>query len=177
MAFWESRTGEALTGNPEDSFNSGFQIIPDGTTAKAMIKIFEPKEINGEKFYQITWKIVSDKFKNAEVRQKLNVFDTKPERAQRSLNMMMLIYNLFEYKPTHNNAPSIEELKIFSGKMAGIKIQEWEFEGKQGNRVSEVYQLDENFMPEVGIKLKKVTSTPTRHSSDEILNLDMDVPF
>ena len=175
MSFWESKTGAPLTGSAEDAFTSSFTIIPDGTTASAMIKAFEIKQFGEEAFYQITWKIVSDQFKNQEVRQKLNTFDVKPEKAQRALNMMMLIYKLFDHKPTHNNAPTNDDLKPLTGKVAVIKIQEWALNGKEGNFVSEVHKLNAEFKPEIGVKLEKVNVPPAKHTDAELL--DLDVPF
>ena len=177
MAFFESKTGAPLTGNADDAFAGSFSIIPDGTTATAQIKLFEPKEYDGDKFYQITWKIVSDAFKGQEVRQKMATFDVKPEKAQRALNMMMSIYKLCGHSPSHNNAPSLDDLKPMLGKVFGIKIQEWALNGKEGNFVSEVHAADAEFKPAVGVKQERVVVAPKRHTDAEILNLDEDLPF
>ncbi len=177
MAFFESKTGVPLTGNAEDAFTGSFTIIPDGTKATAQIKLFEPKEYDGDKFYQITWKIVSDSFKGQEVRQKMATFDDKPEKAQRALNMMMRIYKLCGYSPAHNNAPSLDDLRPMVGKVFGIKIQEWAHKGKEGNFVSEVHADDAEFKPEVGVKQERIVIAPKRHTDSELIDLNADIPF
>lgn len=177
MSFWDSRTGAPLTGLADDAFAGSFSIIPDGTTSTAMIKSFEQKEFDGDKFYQITWKIVSTAFKGQEVRQKIAAFDTKPEKAQRALNMLMMIYKLCAHTPTHSNAPTTDDLKPMCGKVFGIKIQEWALNGKEGNFVSEVHAADAEFKPEVGVKQERVVSVPARNTDAELLNLDEDLPF
>ena len=113
MAFWDSKTGQEITGNANDAFQPQFEVIPQNTTAPALIKSFElvSKQINGIEvdFYQIVWKITSGDFKSREVTQKIKAFDEKPEIAQRALNMLKLLYTICGHVPKHGNAPSNEE--------------------------------------------------------------------
>src|SRR3990167_9544029 len=132
MSFWQSKTGKAITGNEEDSFAGGFKIIPDGTTAPAMIKTFLVNEADAmNPFYEIQWKLVDGEYKGAQVRQKITCFDSKPEKAERALNMMMRLFKLLGVKPTEG-APTEEDLAPMQGKILGIKIQEWAMDGKNG---------------------------------------------
>jgi hypothetical protein len=73
--------------------------------------------------------------------------------------MLKLIYQLYNVKPKHANPPSDQELAVFIGKAAGIKIRETEpnAEGKQYNWVAEIHET-KGFQCETGIKLE-VTHT------------------
>jgi hypothetical protein len=158
--FWASRTGQELTGLPEDAYQPQFKIIPDGTMALASIKSFEliSKEIDGQdtQYYQITWKITSDDYKGREVTQKIKAFDSKPEIAQRALNMLKLIYSLCGHIPKHSGVPTDDDHRFMLSKILGIKIGEWSMpkqEGgfREGNNVTEVHKVQE-FKTTIGIK-------------------------
>ena len=180
MSFWESKTGAPITGDAEVSFAGFFKIIPDGTTARAAIKLFE----SGPIFYQITWKITDGEFKNREVRQKINVFEMNPDKAQRALNMLMRIYKICGHKPTHSEAPTDADLLPMVGFVCGIKIQEWSMlrpDGTmaEGNWVAEVHPADAEFIVETGIKQvsRPGDSALTRHSRGNEVKLVDDLPF
>jgi hypothetical protein len=73
--------------------------------------------------------------------------------------MLMRMYKLCAHKPTHSDAPTDNDLAPMKGKILGIKINEWQNNGKEGNYVGEVHAL-EGFVPAVGEKLV-VSSGPT----------------
>lgn len=180
MSFWQSPINKPITGLAEDSHVGSFDLIPDGTTALAMIKLFELKpEFNDyPAFFQITWKIIDGEFKNREVRQKIKAFDNDPEKVHTALNMMKRVYDLCEYKPSHANLPTNQDLANMHGKSLGIKIQEWDFNGKQGNFISEVHGID-GFVQEKGIK--KTVTHPIESAFSRNKNtasvMDDDIPF
>jgi hypothetical protein len=193
--FWASRTGGQITGSDKDSFLPDFTIIPNGTTAKAQIKKFElVEQVNKftqseEVFYEITWKIIDGDFKSREVSQKIKPFVEKAESIDRALNMLKRVFDLCNYKPTHANAPTSQELMAMHNKILGIKIREWSQPKRdgsgfmEGNFVSEVHAITDQFKVEVGEKL----ATPVINSSspESALNrnpripvdLDSDIPF
>lgn len=167
MGFYDSRSGMVIDGSEENAFTQTFEVIPNGTTAIAMVKTIIKKTIdNYDKFfYEITWKIVEGDFKNQEVKQKLKLFDEEPQKADRAVNMLVRIYNICSYKPAHDNAPMIEDLVPLIGKLCGIKIQEWSFPKEdgtfaEGNWVSEVHAPDANFKAETAPRVAKVKRTP-----------------
>ena len=182
--FWQSRTGDPLTGAPDAAFTGSFKIIPDGTIATAAIKSFTLNEYNNEEYYQITWRLLSTPYKGSEVRQKIKAFDVKPNIAQRALNMLMLIGKLCGYSPVHQNKPTTADLAVMVGKMCSIKIQEWSSEGKHGNHVSEVHPVG-SIADEIGISLPVTTHTPDmmppsaleRNKRLPITGLDDEIPF
>lgn len=159
MSFWESDLGE-ITGSATDAFVKSFKQIPDGTLALAKIESLVNAEYQGFKYLMLEWQLVDGDFKGQKVQHKLKVFggdqyDKDPSRTKhRALNMLKLLYQLFNLKPKHSDAPSDQDLAAFSGKIAGIKIRETEpnDQGKQYNWVSEVHD-SKGFKSETGMSI------------------------
>jgi len=148
MNFWESELGE-VTGKTEDAFAKQFTQIPDGTKALAKIESFSNQSYkdSGFKYLNIEWILQDGEFRGQKVQQKLKVYggdqhDKDPMRTRhRALNMLKLIYQLFNIKPKHANPPTDQDLAMFVGKIAGIKIRETapNDRGKQYNWVAEIH--------------------------------------
>lgn len=190
--FWESDLGE-VTGNAADAFAKTFTQIPDGTLALAKIDSFTNAEFNGSKYLSIDWILIDGDFKGQKVNQKLKVWGD--ERAKdsektryRALNMLKLLFQMFNIKPKHAGDPSDTDLYIFHNKEAGILIRETEpnENGRQYNWIAEVHPV-KGFKSETGIKLI-VTHTKkpdndlfdtafNRHSENAVSNMDDDLPF
>ncbi len=159
--FWDSELGE-VTGTPEDAFAKSFTQIPDGTKALAKIEHFMNAEYNGNKYISLDWLLTDGDFKGCKVNQKLRVFgdplaedeDKAMRGRHRALNMLKLIYQMYNIKPTHKNDPTDQDLAVFVGKPAGILIRETEPNGKgrQYNWVGEIHDA-KAFKCETGIKL------------------------
>jgi len=192
--FWESELGE-LTGNAEDAFAKSFKQIPDGTMALAKIESFVNKEYEGNKYLSISWLLTEGDFKGYKVEQKIKVYgdplakDTAKAR-HRALNMLKLIYQLYNIKPKHANPPTDQDLCVFIGKQAGIKIRETEpKEGRQYNWVSEIHDA-KGFKCETGISIVVTHTNVAHHGQGPIDSafsrhaqlpndsaLDDDIPF
>ena len=184
--FWESELGE-VSGKPEDAFVKSFTLIADNTMALARIDKFTNDEYSGNKFLKIEWMITEGDYSGAKVEQKLKVWgdnrDKDPVRTRhRALNMLKLLYQLYDIKPKHSEDPTDADLAIFAGKIAGIKIRETEpnEQGRQYNWVSEIH-APKGFKSETGTKLV-VTRTPnapieSAFSRNQQVELENDVPF
>lgn len=178
MSFWQSELGD-ITGSAEDAYAKpmNFTIIPDGTKALAKIDSFVSDEFNGMKSLNVTWELINGEFKGRKIIQKLKVFDydlrdKDPKRTKhRALNMLKLIYQLFKVQPAHGNAPSDDELAVFVGKIAGLKIQETSADdaGKVRNYISEVH-APQGFKEETGIQ--RIVSAVVTHSNQRHSELD-----
>jgi hypothetical protein len=170
-----------------------FGIIPDGTTALAVIKSCEviEKAANdyreADKFIEVIYKISSADFKGREVAQKIRVFQGKPESIYRNLNMLKLLMTLCNYKPAHNNEPTNQDLASLCNKTIGIKISEWSMPKRdggimEGNNVSEVH-APSGFECQIGVKAevthnnKGVDSAFSRNSGAAQKDLEEDLPF
>jgi len=170
--FWESNLGE-VTGSAADAFAKSFTHIPDKTMALAKIESFMNAEYQGNKYISIDWVLTDGDFKGSKVNQKLKVFgdpnskDSDKTR-HRALNMLKLIYQLYNVKPKHAGDPTDQDLMIFIGKVAGIQIRETEpnAEGRQYNWVSEIHDA-KGFKCETGINIV-VKHTHVDHSVDAL---------
>lgn len=187
MSFWKSRSGATIDGSPEKAFMPEMKPIPHGTMDVAFIKLFELIERENkhtghfEKFYQITWKICDGEFKNREVTQRMKPFSGSNESIDRALNMLMLIMKICEFSPTHEEMLSPFDLLPMTGKMMGIKINEYSIPKDdggliRGNFVSEVHPLSADFKPQTGKPLEVSDSSLSRNSRVAKQPED-DIPF
>jgi hypothetical protein len=197
-SFWESDLGD-VTGKSEDAFAKQFTQIPDGTKALAKIERFTNQiyKDSGFKYLNIEWILQDGDFRGHKVQQKLKVYggdqyDKDPMKTRhRALNMLKLLYQLFNIKPKHTNPPTDQDLASFSGKIAGLKVRETEpnEKGKSYNWVAEVHP-SQGFKSETGVGLPVVAHTAvSSYSSNNLSNNafskndapsvfdDSDVPF
>lgn len=168
--FWESELGD-VTGSAADAFAKTFTQIPDGTMALAKIETFINAEYQGNKYLLVEWLLTDGDFRGQKVQQKIKVWgdprDKDPAKTRhRALNMLKLMYQTWNMKPKHSNAPTDQDLASFIGKAAGIKIRETEpnDQGKQYNWVSEVHET-KGFVCETGTGLV-ITKTPSHNYND-----------
>ena len=190
MGFWTSGTGITPSGKPEDAFVGDFTVIPEGTCAEAVIKSFTLVEKENkhtghtDKFYQVIYKLLSGDYKNREVTQKIKCFDGKPEQIDRALNMLKLIMQLCDFKPSHNEAPKDIELIPMLNSILSIKIGEWSMPKNdggfmEGNFVRECWASG-HLTTETGVK-SIVTHRPSdsalQRNANAMPELDGDIPF
>jgi hypothetical protein len=164
MSFWTSGTGKQVTGKPEDSFIKDFTVIPDGTTAEAVIKSFALVEKENkyqgttERFYEIIYQLCTGDYKGAEVSQKIKAFSGDARAIDRNINMLKLVFDLCSFKPTHSEAPTTDDVAVMKSCLLSIKIREWSVpkaDGSgmlEGNFVSEVHKAGA-IPSETGVKL------------------------
>jgi len=191
MSFWESKSGQPITGSPDAAFVKDFEIIPNNTMALAKIKSFEVVEEQNQykgpqKYIKVIYKITDGDFINREVIQKIKPFDGEPKQIDRNLNMLRLIMELCSYKPEHSNEPTNADLMRMNGKALGIKIREWSMPKKEGglmegNFVSEVHP-PAGFVSQTGVRSERVYSSPVdsalnRNSQARVDSLEEDLPF
>ena len=177
--FWKSDIG-AITGNNEEAFAKTFRLIPDGTLAIGKIAAFTNSNNFGKPCLNIRWEIVDGEFKGSSVFQKIFVFDDDQKKRHRALNMFALLYKLFAIT-IKGGSPSDDDLKLFLGKHAGIKIQETEpnDEGKQYNWVSEVHPAT-GFSCVTGVSVApdvRLDSAFKRNEKTTKIEDDSDIPF
>jgi hypothetical protein len=161
MSFWQSELGE-LTGAPQDSFSRGFSLIPDGTQAIAKIISFKNDEYQGKKKIKIEWELVEGEFSSRHVFQTLWVYEENSKSRHISLNMLVLIFKLFNINPKNNEPPTDDDLEMFVGKIAGVKINESK-PNKNGNQYNNVIEVH----PAAGFEVKTGKSLPLGHYRDD----------
>ncbi len=190
MSFWKSGSGCEITGKPQDAFIGDFELIPNNTQALASIKSFNLVEKENkytgvnDKFFNVNFKIIDGQFKSREVAMKIKCFSGKPEQIDRNLNMLRLIMELCDFKPSHDGEPTDIELGFMIGKIVSIKIKEWDMpkaDGSgimQGNFVSEVHKSGA-IPTETGVKAEVVhrpTDSALQRNSG-MPELDDGLPF
>lgn len=142
MSFWQLTDGSAPSGSDRASFASNFGHVPEGTQANAVITNFVPSVFEGENRYQATWRLLDGDFANVMVKQTINPFSPDENKANRSKNMLVRLYNLCDLKPIHANAPTEQDLAAFIGKKCSIKVGNGIIKGKEATWVREVHAMD-----------------------------------
>ena len=186
-SWWDLSNGQKATGNESDAFISQMGIIPDGTQTTAKIQKFTIEPGQGKPFINIQWKLVEGDFHNRVVFQKLHCWDDKPQKADRSKNMLLLIMKLCNHQPVTGSEPTDKDFAPMLGKTCGIKIAEWSMikpDGTlgQGNFVSEVHDA-KGYEVLSGKKLEvvgypsPVDSAFSRNPRTTDTSLEADVPF
>lgn len=176
MTFWESQSGTKIDGSAESSHVQQFKVIPDNTRAIVSIKDVQLRNIQGDEFYQATYKIIDGDFKGEEVRHKIKAFDNDKKKRDREVNMLMRLFRLCGKQPVGNTAPGNDDLAQLKGSVIGIKIQEWFFDGKEGNWVSEIHPSD-GYVSETGKKAEHDLSSAFSRNEARNSGIDNDVPF
>lgn len=189
MNFWQLSTGVAPSGTAEASHAGSFGVIPEGTQAPAQIKemvLMEPTNSYHYKFYEVIFKLSSGEFKGREVRMKIKCFDDKTSIADRGKNLLKRFYDLCNHLPSHDGAPTTQDLYPMIGKVLGIKISEFVVNKpdgsiSNGNYVSEIHKADKDFETLTGVKLDvPVSAIDTAFSRNEkraLPNDSSDIPF
>lgn len=181
--FWDG-----ISGKSEEAFSKEIvDVLPNGTLATAkIIKATNESGSFGDNI-QIQWELVSGEFTGRHLFQKLFIYDQKPERQLKARNMLKYLLDLFQVTVTPDAPPSDHELIRLVGKVAGLKIMEWQMERDNGaiahgNNISEVHKA-EGFLPITGkyreFKAKKlgVDSALTRNNNKQHNELNDDIPF
>ena len=176
MSFWQSQSGTTIDGSIENSHAFVMKVIPDNTRAIVSVKDVCLKNIQGDEFYQATYKIIDGEFKGSEVRHKIKAFDKDKKKRDREVNMLLRLFKLCGKNPPQDHAPSDEDFLQLKGSVLGIKIQEWFFDGKEGNWVSEIHPSD-GFVSEAGKKAVNDLSTAFSRNEARTGGIENDVPF
>jgi hypothetical protein len=186
MSFWNGVTGKA-----EDAFVQQITLIPNNTTAPAIIKTLHIAETSDQyqgqqKFIEITWKLASGDFKGCEVKQKIKCFIGEEKQLTRARNMLKLLLNICNYTLSHDGEPVTADLLPLTGRVVGVKVREWQIEKKdgsgviEGNFVAELWPVDDKFVTETGLKLAPKAPKPMPQYSQSIPNIaddNGDIPF
>jgi len=143
MSFYSLSDGSSPTGSEEDSNASVILTVFDNTFAKAKITACEIKIWGDNKYVEVRWQLIDTKFKGIFVTQKIKVFEQSGKARDRAINMLVRLYKIANLKLSHSDAPGNSDLAMLKGRVMGIKIQQWFYQGKEGNWVSEVHSAEE----------------------------------
>lgn len=172
MSFWTTSEGKSAateaTGKFEASEN--YELIPDGTTAMAIITKPSIEKFQGDEYINIEWTVVKpDVYKNRKIFQKVRVWDNNPKKADKAKAMLANIdKNAGGKLAKLDKDPTNETLSVLTGKTMLIKILIWSIDDKTGNYVGAVSPRS----TEEPAPAPKVVAAPV----DDVFD-DSDVPF
>lgn len=186
MSFYTLSDGTKPSGSAEEANIMVATTIPDETKALAKVTSAKLKDLEWGKFYEIEWELTSTAYKGFKVKQKIKCFDEDAKKADRAKQMLVRLFKVLNFKPLHGEAPTDQDLVELNGRVSGIKVQQWFFNGKDGNWVSSLYESD-GFESEEGV-LKQApveTRMPPNCNDSQIQmyetasskEFDDDIPF
>lgn len=164
MNFYTLSDGGKPTGSEEDSHMTGSLIIPHNSKVLATVESFKNFTFpnTGDHILDLKWKIAAGKYKGIVVQQKFKVFDKKESVRDRALNMFVRLSKIANIAPTHDGAPTDQDLAQFKGRKVGIMVQQWFYQGKEGNFISELHPAD-GFQEEIG----EMIEPPAEHKQQQ----------
>lgn len=169
MSFWNTSEGESLKSATGSFDAGGGGLIPENTTAQAIITSATVDDYQGDEFINLTWTVQKPAaYANRKVFQKIRVWDTDKKKADKAKKMLAAIDKnaggkLLEF----DKDPNDRTLMLLLDKPMLIKIMVWEMNDKSGNWVASVSPRDTG------------TPAPAPKSKDVGLDvgLDDDIPF
>ena len=142
MSFWTTSEGKSAATEATGKFeaSSSYELIPDGTTAMAIITKPSIEQFQGDEYINVEWTIVKpDAFKNRKIFQKVRVWDNNPKKADKAKSMLANIdKNAGGKLAKLDKDPTNESLAVLTGKTMLIKILIWSIDDKTGNYIGAV---------------------------------------
>jgi len=147
MSFWDLADGGKV--ETEGKFDLGggdLEPIPNNTGCVAAIEEAKWDEYDGDRYISLRWRVVQPgEYANRAVFQKVRVFDSKPEKADKAKRMLAAIdTNAGGKLVALGREPTDTDLmSALMGKIMAIKVMVWEMEldggeTKRGNWISAV---------------------------------------
>ena len=142
MSFWTTSEGKSATTEATGKFESAatYELIPDGTTAMAIITKPSVEQYEGDEYINVEWTIVKpETYKNRKIFQKIRVWDSNAKKADKAKVMLANIdKNAGGKLAKLEKDPTNETLAVLTGKTMLIKILVWSINDKTGNYVGAV---------------------------------------
>jgi len=170
MSFWQTSEGKSATTEATGKFeaSASYELIPDGTTALAIITKPSIEQYNGDEYINVEWTVAKpEAYKNRKIFQKVRVWDNNPKKADKAKAMLANIdKNAGGKLAKLDKDPTNESLAVLTGKTMLIKILIWSIDDKTGNYIGAVSPRT----------TEEATPAPTPKSV-EIDDDNFDVPF
>jgi len=142
MSFWTTSEGKSATTEATGKFeaSASYELIPDGTTALAIITKPSIEQYNGDEYINVEWTVAKpEAYKNRKVFQKVRVWDSNPKKADKAKAMLANIdKNAGGKLAKLDKDPTNESLSVLTGKTMLIKILIWSIDDKTGNYIGAV---------------------------------------
>lgn len=173
MGFWNLSDGKAVESKSEFELGGGFEVIPDGSRVLAAVEECKDDQWEGERFFNLKWRILEGEYKNRIIFQKLKVFSSKEKQRDNAITMLAAIdANAGGKLMASGKEPTDFAIaSALANRPMILLLRVWESEDKQktGNYVAGVFSRQQT----------KAASAPKQYtpSNEPPMDFDSDVPF
>lgn len=173
MGFWNLSDGKAVESKSEFELGGGFEVIPDGSRVLAAVEECKDDQWEGERFFNLKWRILEGEYKNRIIFQKLKVFSSKEKQRDNAITMLAAIdANAGGKLMASGKEPTDFAIaSALANRPMILLLRVWESEDKQktGNYVAGVFGRQQT---------KAATATKQSSPSNEPpMDFDDDIPF
>ena len=173
MGFWNLSDGKAVESKSEFELGGGFEVIPDGSRVLAAVEECKDDQWEGERFFNLKWRILEGEYKNRIIFQKLKVFSSKEKQRDNAITMLAAIdANAGGKLMASGKEPTDFAIaSALANRPMILLLRVWESEDKQktGNYVAGVFSR----------KQTKAAPAPKQSapSNEPPMDFSDDVPF
>lgn len=173
MGFWNLSDGKAVESKSEFELDGGFEVIPDGSRVLAAVEECKDDQWEGERFFNLKWRILEGEYKNRIIFQKLKVFSSKEKQRDNAITMLAAIdANAGGKLMASGKEPTdLAIASALANRPMILLLRVWESDDKQktGNYVAGVF----------GRQQTKATPAPKQSASsnEPPMDFEEDVPF
>jgi hypothetical protein len=173
MGFWNLSDGKAVESKSEFELGGGFEVIPDGSRVLAAVEECKDDQWEGERFFNLKWRILDGEYKNRIIFQKLKVFSSKEKQRDNAITMLAAIdANAGGKLMASGKEPTDFAIaSALANRPMILLLRVWESEDKQktGNYVAGVF----------GRQQTKAAPAPKQSSpsNEPPMDFDDDIPF
>lgn len=173
MGFWNLSDGKAVESKSEFELGGGFEVIPDGSRVLAAVEECKDDQWEGERFFNLKWRILEGEYKNRIIFQKLKVFSSKEKQRDNAITMLAAIdANAGGKLMASGKEPTDFAIaSALANRPMILLLRVWESEDKQktGNYVAGVFSRQQT----------KAAPAPKQSASsnEPPMDFDSDVPF
>lgn len=173
MGFWNLSDGKAVESKSEFELGGGFEVIPDGSRVLAAVEECKDDQWEGERFFNLKWRILEGEYKNRIIFQKLKVFSSKEKQRDNAITMLAAIdANAGGKLMASGKEPTDFAIaSALANRPMILLLRVWESEDKQktGNYVAGVFSRQQT----------KAAPAPKQsaQSNEPLMDFDSDVPF
>lgn len=168
MSIFKLSNGKSATTNGNMDMGGGnLAPIPDGTKVRAIITEAKWDTYEGARYIKLRWDVADGEYKKRVIFQKIKVFESSPEKADRQRAMLVAIdFNAGgRLAKLDKDEPSDVDLaSALCNKVMVIRLGVWEMGDKSGNWINAVQGATQN-------------ATQAAPAAPAQANYDDDIPF
>lgn len=173
MGFWNLSDGKAVESKSEFELGGGFEVIPDGSRVLAAVEECKDDQWEGERFFNLKWRILEGEYKNRIIFQKLKVFSSKEKQRDNAITMLAAIdANAGGKLMASGEEPTDFAIaSALANRPMILLLRVWESEDKQktGNYVAGVFSRQQT--------KAAPAHKQSAQSNEPPMDFDSDVPF